>query len=497
MITASLNQNIYDTGRQKLQSRNNVLFATGAAAVFAGIFFPDSTRLLDLLIIFTLCLTGSVIAVAFSSRRAYELNGFGLMVVLTLCSQITSAIAVSKSLVTDGSASLTVTAMSKLSLIFQYFTTSQSAIFFTAVVTAVFLLTYRISKSILRNSRNFLETISNARQAQNSIDTDRTVLDSEQKKHDKNINLDANFFLAGVVISKFLLCCAAILIIVSFANLLIALISSAAFNSKEIINTALSCPISFQSLILLTAAAIFGLLKKTGPRTIEENCITEEQYKQRIKVVAREIASSSSLSPADTEISHIEKETDSKTLHINDNAASLWYANEIDKEDSYKTIAQLFTNNSCRTILMASANTEQLPVTLPVNIAMNLVNLSRKVLLIDCDLQRKAVLQVFDIENKESLSAESCVRNLWIGLPESLSDKAAGKTAIKQFDNIIIYTPRIRNLSRAKHLLRLCRNAMLFGQSDKPEHSDMKLLRKVLGDLSCSVLEPSVIFENI
>ncbi len=481
MISAVLNNQMYEWSHHNLQSRNNFLFAAGAASVTAGLIFPDVIRLLDLLVIFTLCLSGSVLAVALCSRQISDLSGFPAMIVLTVCMQITSAAASLKLFISEGMPNLIAGSLAKISLINLHPNEGAVWFWFLLVSIAILAATCKTAKMTLIKSKDFFETAAAARQAQNN----NLALRDENFEKNKKSDRELNFFLAGAAAVKFIFCCCFILFIISITSLIILVIAAKTAGGNSMAAEAACGSIGFQLLGLLTSGAVHRLITKTGSASLENNIITEEQYKQRIKVAAREISSSQhSISNAQVQIF---SENSIETLPD----GTLWSADTIDNENGYKNLTQLIKDRKFKTILMAASSTEHLPVTIAVNTAVNLAQ-SAKVLLVDCDLERKAVMQVFDIKSDAAKPVQSCVKNLFAGLPDCMLGQNAN--AIDSFDYIIIYVPKILNLVKAKHLIRKSQSAMLFGQTEKPLSGDMNKLHKILCDTKCSLIKPHSLF---
>lgn len=483
MMTAVLNNDMDELSHRNLQSRNNFLFAAGTASVIAGLVFPDSIRLFELTLIFTLCLTGSVLAIAFCSKKTSDLSGFPSLVLLTICTQITSAVASTKLLASEETISLIISFFAKFVLITLEQSKGWGVILFLLTAIALLVISCKTAKKVLLKSKDFFETIASAKLAQNNS----LVPQAADIQQNRNFDSKLNFLLAVSAAAKFAFCCSFILFIISLANLFAWAISLKSAGSNEITAQTLCGSIGFQLLALLTITGVFSLLGKTGSAAIEETIITEEQYKQRIKVVAREIASSDYQDIEETAFSGPDI-TQEKT---NDNEV-LWSSNQIDNEGGYINIAELIENSGSKTLMLAAASTEQLPVTIAVNVSIHLAQ-SSKILLVDCDLERKAVMQVFDIKSDAAKPIQSCVKNLWVSLPQYVKNNEL----INGFDYIIFYVPKIRGLIKAKHLIRSSQAAMLFGRNGEHEHADMKQLRKVLGDLSCTLLQPYEVCETV
>lgn len=107
----------------------------------------------------------------------------------------------------------------------------------------------------------------------------------------------------------------------------------------------------------------------------------------------------------------------------------------IQKGKHYDELAKEVAGKTEQIIVMAGANPADLPVTIPVNVAMRLAKSGKKVLLCDMDETRNAVARVFDITHggKRQIR-ESCVRGLWVG-------QQADTSKTDGFDFVIIYAP--------------------------------------------------------
>jgi len=141
-------------------------------------------------------------------------------------------------------------------------------------------------------------------------------------------------------------------------------------------------------------------------------------------------------------------------------------------EDCYRRITNLILEkrrdkqDEATTILMAAENVSSLPVTLPVNIAVRLAQKGCNCLLMDLDLDRNAVAEVFDINqtgpdgqslDNGDIVFQSCVENLCVfpavnfGPPRRIVSR--GLRAVldvisdlkSRFEFLIIYAPNIGN----------------------------------------------------
>ena len=96
------------------------------------------------------------------------------------------------------------------------------------------------------------------------------------------------------------------------------------------------------------------------------------------------------------------KKTKGFTLVISGESTAI---EQMDKEN-YVRIADVIqkSGKKCKCILFASANRHCMPVTVPVNVAVNLTNAGKKCLLIDLDFTRDAVAKVFDLSDNGDMT---------------------------------------------------------------------------------------------
>jgi len=80
-MTDKCNSNLKAEGNLQLGCRNDFLFAAGTIAIVGGLLFPQSTRIFDVLLIFSMFLTAAVLMIIFSAKQIPEVSGFPLLVV--------------------------------------------------------------------------------------------------------------------------------------------------------------------------------------------------------------------------------------------------------------------------------------------------------------------------------------------------------------------------------------------------------------------------------
>jgi Mrp family chromosome partitioning ATPase len=158
-------------------------------------------------------------------------------------------------------------------------------------------------------------------------------------------------------------------------------------------------------------------------------------------------------------------------------------------------IAALSGANKC--ILFAGAGLEHLPVTIPVQTAVKLAGSGKKVLLIDLDMRRNAIVKVFDpsettvknstqpkpqptpVENLSFWPAEFFVRFGHMNLRMVIQSASA------QFDLILIYAPYLDGHPDRKLIASCGKYGLIFCKS-KPQFERLQTLM-AMGE--CQLLE--------
>ena len=133
--------------------------------------------------------------------------------------------------------------------------------------------------------------------------------------------------------------------------------------------------------------------------------------------------------------------------------------NNINREQMAGTEYELLTERILKlkgkkqTVLLAAAGTKTLPVTIPVNVAIELVGKKKRCLLIDLDLKRDAIAKALDISDKPGVSAvqpgpcETEFKDLVVwpahnfARSKHMNIKALADAASEKFDLVLINAP--------------------------------------------------------
>jgi len=406
-------------------------------------------------------------------------------------------------------------------------------ILFTISAPVCFVIIYKSAKSICRLAGDFTTNIAPAKKLNIENDFNCGTINNEQaqKLREKN-STETAFFIAMAGAGKFMLCTTIIEIIILIVNIAISMIVGAVGYSlglslKTYIILAVATAMLAQISTLLTAIASSYLVQRTANSQDNEEFSSPKPI-EKVKVVTNEINSSQNeisttdslnntsshnsrtinnqLNSDKTNIKDTQWLDDSKDLadKTNEKDLNIWLHEEIVDNNTYDTIAQLIESKAeenIKTIILAADCLEELPVTIPVNIAIHLAKKNKKCLLIDLDLKRKSISQVFDIETKkiQTVPIATCIENLYAlpmqkltksGEDNRINPKEVLKNLANQFDHLIVYAPNIM-LPAAWDKIACCSQAaLLFGPDSKIVSSSLINFHELLNTYRCQILNP-------
>jgi hypothetical protein len=179
---------------------------------------------------------------------------------------------------------------------------------------------------------------------------------------------------------------------------------------------------------------------------------------------------------------------------------NFWIGDRVKQDGGYEEIAQLLESISITgsgTVLMTAQHFAQLPVSIPVNIAIALAQKGRKCLLVDFDFKRKAVAKVFGVntslqnDNDQGPAKTTCIKNLWLLPAEKFEDGEQIAKLKAQFDHLIFYDPGMNSQTNSSNILSYIDSAMLFGPTlSGGDFERMNEFREMLCKNGCEILEP-------
>jgi hypothetical protein len=510
-------------------ARSDFLFAAGAVAVIAGLLFPFSPRILDVLLIFSLSLTVAVLLITFSARSALQVLGLPLLIVLATMLRMALSTACSRLILSQDNAD-TFTGLLGAVLV------DNKGLFailaFAVLVIIIFAVICKTARGISRNAAGFITDIVPVKQTGIDNNLSAGVIDKGRARELRTkISRQAGFFAAMAGTARFILCAAVIelaLVIVNVtASLAAEAVSPAATSSRHFTSDceprplrayttlAVGAGLVSQMSALLAAVACGYFVRKSAVSDAADDEICEDEFTTRIKVVAKE------LTPAQTPelqyddvaagISGIEAV---ESRFVESNSADekdvpelrLWQ--EVKNDKSYKAMAELLDGkgaDTVKTLLTAAETVEELGVTIPVNIAVHLAKKGRRCLLIDLDFQRDAISKVFEVVAVPGQPVKTCVNNLWVWPAGNFAknDKTDLRKVIcgleSRYDRFIVYAPNINHSEHWDKIADCIQAAMLFGDVRKGgefANSAMRGFHKLLVNRGCEILEPAEGFGN-
>ena len=124
-------------------------------------------------------------------------------------------------------------------------------------------------------------------------------------------------------------------------------------------------------------------------------------------------------------------------------------------QENYAPIAQRIkrAKGKCKSILFASVELQALPVTIPVNVTIELARGKKRCLLVDLDLKRDAIAKVFELNGKKTglrpKAVQTKLENIWV-LPghdfvrlKQMNIKMIVQNALDKFDLVLINAPSL------------------------------------------------------
>ncbi|MBN1124210.1 MAG: hypothetical protein JXA82_04320, partial [Sedimentisphaerales bacterium] len=125
-----------------------------------------------------------------------------------------------------------------------------------------------------------------------------------------------------------------------------------------------------------------------------------------------------------------------------------------------------------------------LPVTVMVNVAIQLARRGQRIGLIDLDTERKAVAEVFDVsgKGKQAGLVSSCIENIAVWMGDANSVQQAVTETQKACGHVLIYAPQ--STAWAQPALQDCGRVVAFGHGVE----DMEEIQGLCRDLDEGVL---------
>ena len=142
-----------------------------------------------------------------------------------------------------------------------------------------------------------------------------------------------------------------------------------------------------------------------------------------------------------------------------------------------------------KSILFAGSSPGDLPVTIPVNVAIQLAQRGKSCLLIDLDLKRDALAQVFEISDEQMNQylmpkaittnfpnlfiwpARHFIRTRLMNIAEIID------AAVKNMDIVLVNAPAVRTSLDRSQILAACRACCLFSGKEAASQEMFRLIK--------------------
>jgi len=520
---------VCDSGCLRHAGRNGVrpgvLFITGVAVVIAGLILPVAPCVLDVLVVLSICLTAALLIIAFSARQVPEVRSFPLLIVVVTALRMGLAISSSKLIFLRGDAGTVVSLLGGFVTGEHY--VASIFVFFIAAI-AVFGTICKAVSYVVRAGGEFNSDIA-AFEANGSADALRFGFISEQECEQlRSKAAEAGGFYAAMgTAGRFVLCGAVVELVVLIFTFVGSLMAGAvvrpagsALTAQAYVRAALGAWMVIQLSSLLTILSSKRLVQKSRLAFCDE-VEFEEPGERRIEVTAREVqASETSQEELPAEFVEV---PDSRAITVVNKTSCVearCSANEQATEneqsidagidecgydcEDYDWLAGLIEEESgeeVRTILMGATEVSELPVTIPVNVAVRLAQNGRRCLLVDLDGERDAIAKVFELEpgvegGQGRRVMRTCIENLWV-LPAG--NLCTGQVKIShsklkklimallgRFERVIIYAPNMESVGGCEAIYDFIEAALLFGEPGRSRRFEELLISR-----GCKVHRPS------
>ena len=142
-------------------------------------------------------------------------------------------------------------------------------------------------------------------------------------------------------------------------------------------------------------------------------------------------------------------------------------------EDNYKLITKRIkrVGKKYKSILFTSVELEDMPITIPINVAIGLAKSRKRCFLIDLDLGRDAIARAFELDVQDNGLRPKAVatkfENLWV-LPghhfiqsKQMNIQAIVEKALDRFDFILINAPSLVNSPDRRQIISAVQAAFI------------------------------------
>ena len=495
---------------------SNTLFTVGAITVITAVLVPAPSILADILILFSIFAAAATVMISFANVKNDDLKGFAGMGVLVSAVRILASIILLRGILSgvDGGY-ITGTISSYLLGNALLSTVALSAM----IVVVGGLVVHRI-RYITQVSRDYFEKVLKVKQMYIASALRSNVMDrSDAEQLESQFNNASSFFKRINSCARFTFCEHLLTICVFiFGAAGIVTVSATDDNgSGTVIANVCILAVGISLLSVLSLVSIYAISRisdkcLTSTKKIDNSTDDEPAIRRTVNSTIAKAEATIEATDNVIEIKFKDELHPTETDGYEDAQEATWYdaddmsrymtwqRQNIDNKESLAMLANVIQGESFdseQVILIASDNIASLPVTVPVNLAVELGCADMKCLIVDLDLKREAISNVFDIGKGKDNTAiiESGVTGIsvlcasWINENSIEQTSDIIKSAVNNYDRILIYAPDIRLSAKVEAVCLCCDSAMLFGK-DTEYGEELSSLRKELAKSNCDFIEP-------
>ncbi|MCK5473246.1 MAG: FHIPEP family type III secretion protein [Planctomycetes bacterium] len=501
-------------------AKGNSLFAAGIIDVIVGFLLSLSPHVIDATLIFSLSLTVAILIIIFSAKEISELLNFPLLILSAATLHIALIIGYSKLMMMRGNIGI-------ISNIMLRNNGTLPIIISGLFLTAIFVATFRTFRQIKKHTFEIVSNILPLKQISIETDIETGIINKSQAVDLQNkVALETGFFAAISNINNFVIFCAIIEFSAVIINILISMaiattvrLSAEPSAIKTYTSFAISLAFIMQTSTLITIAVIAYLVRKnTTPVILENSEDSQDETIERISIVSTQLPNEDKadkdkfIKCLNTQLNDsIISNSPSNTSH---NKTIIGQKNCLEENwqksngayyyDSIASLIEEKTADVTKTVLMVSENIEELPVTIPVNIAVRIAKKGLKCLLIDMDSARNAIAKVFDVDinspaaKTQNAVVPSGINNLSLLMANNTNEDCCEIiTRIKgQYNCVFIYAPNVELATSDcwEQIANCIDTTMFFGANSKSNDSSLENLRGILKNHNCKTLKPTKTF---
>jgi hypothetical protein len=477
---------------QVVIARNEFIFTTAAIALLVGLLAPVGARLVDVLWVLSVCLTGAVVLIGLAAKESGELSSFPLLLVVGSWLRIALAAASARLIFLGGTGGVIIESIGGAI----GSGGAMGTIVITVAAASAGLVVYGATRRITKASLNFAFDTMPLKKISIETELNAGVIDSDKAASLKEkIASETQFYLNMAGVTKVLRCDAAVAVLVVIltgaGQIAITAINRLSAGGGALTQTYASLAAGVAILALgpavLTAMAAAHLLSKSSLSLGGGD--STGRRSRTIKIVSAETGRKEKVELLNPDFAQVgpQQAVEARNKLSEENIASFEPVRQAGKgqskgirciekfnniEDYYDDIVRRIESapSEQKVVVFGAASIEELPVTVAVNVAIRISKKGRRCLLIDADTERGAIAKVFELESEaiKDRAAQTCIKNLSVrsGLDVVGVDIGVAKeriqTIARGYDRVIIYAPNINSVSRCEALSGIAGGAIIF-----------------------------------